>query len=132
MEWFVASNFFDTGPCIRSIRGEQIQGMLDMLLYPQITVLLRKVRKRIKSFFVIVHPFQKVEISVDIGGGVLALRCIWTYYGKYIKKTNFKCQKILKINLACRSRHSILAHKFLITKNILCGIGKKDKNMSCK
>jgi hypothetical protein len=33
---------------------------------PQITVLLRKVRKRIKSFFVIVHPFQKVEISVDI------------------------------------------------------------------
>jgi hypothetical protein len=51
---------------------------------------------------------------------------------KMHKKTNFKSQKILKINLACRSGHSILTHKFLTTKNILCGIGKKDKNMSCK
>jgi hypothetical protein len=31
MEWFVRSNFFDTEPCIRSIRDEQIQGLLDML-----------------------------------------------------------------------------------------------------
>jgi hypothetical protein len=46
---------------------------------------------------------------------------------KMHKKINFKCQKILEINLACRSGHSILAHKFLTTKNILCGIGKKTK-----
>jgi hypothetical protein len=35
-----------------------------------------------------------------------------------------------KINFAYKSRHFILAHKFLTTINILCGIGKKDKNMS--
>jgi hypothetical protein len=32
MEWFVRANFFDTGPCIRSIRDERIHGLLDMLL----------------------------------------------------------------------------------------------------
>jgi hypothetical protein len=37
-----------------------------------------------------------------------------------------------KINFACRSGHSMSSHKFLTKKNILCGIGEKDKNISYK
>jgi hypothetical protein len=52
------------GPCWERFACAVVR--LRASLYPQITVLLRKVRKRIKSFFVIVHPFQKVEIPVDL------------------------------------------------------------------
>jgi hypothetical protein len=48
------------------------------------------------------------------------------------KKQILNCQKNSKINLACRSGHSMFSHKFLTKENILYGIGKKDKNMSRK
>jgi hypothetical protein len=51
------------------------------------------------------------------------MNLLWKMHKKKIQMS----KKILKINFACKSGHSILAHKFLTTKNILYGISKKKK-----
>jgi hypothetical protein len=60
-----------------------IFGLVDIFLFEKQTILIPRGYRDVTF----IYQEEKMWIFLHgVGGGVLALRCIWTYYGKCIKK----------------------------------------------